>query len=87
VYNLCVALERETSPERIEGTMQDRLAEELVQEMIENEIDEEHLKQQSHVVLPSMSGSLYPFTRASELFRRTRPPERQIDHRDSVSWR
>jgi len=56
VYNLCVALGSETSPERIEGTMQDRLAEELVQEMIENEIDEEHLKQQSHVVLPSMSG-------------------------------
>jgi len=30
VYNLCVALGSETSPERIEGTMQDRLAEELV---------------------------------------------------------
>jgi hypothetical protein len=48
--------------------MQDRLAEELVQEMIENEIDEEHLKQQSHVVLLLNVGSLYPFTRASELF-------------------
>jgi len=64
VYNLCVALGSETSPERIEGTMQDRLAEELVQEMIENEIDEEHLKQQSHVVLLLNVGSLYPFTRA-----------------------
>ncbi|MUV56612.1 BREX protein BrxB domain-containing protein [Halogeometricum sp. CBA1124] len=68
VYNLCVALGSETSPERIEGTMQDRLAEELVQKMIENEIDEEHLKQQSHVVLLLNIGSLYPFTRASELF-------------------
>jgi len=36
--------------------------------MIENEIDEEHLKQQSHVVLLLNVGSLYPFTRASELF-------------------
>jgi hypothetical protein len=68
VYNLCVALGAETGPERIEGTMQDRLAEELVQEMIENEIDEGHLKRQSHVVLLLNIGSLYPFTRASELF-------------------
>ncbi|MDS0296423.1 BREX protein BrxB domain-containing protein [Halogeometricum luteum] len=68
VYNLCVALGSETSPERIEDTMQDRLAEELVQEMVENEIDEEHLKQQNHVVLLLNIGSLYPFTRASELF-------------------
>lgn len=68
VYTLCVALGSETSPERIEGTMQDRLAEELVQEMIENEIDEKDLNQQSHVVLLLNIGSLYPFTRASELF-------------------
>jgi len=68
VYNLCVALGGETSPRRIEGTMQDRLAEELVQEMIQNEIGEEHLNQQSHVVLLLNLGSLYPFTRASELF-------------------
>jgi hypothetical protein len=67
VFKLCVALGSETSPERIEGTMQDRLAEELVQEMIQNEIDEERLKQQSHVVLLLNLGSLYPFTRASEL--------------------
>jgi hypothetical protein len=67
VYKLSVALGGETSPERIEGTMQDRLAEELVQEMIEQEIDEEKLETQSHVVLLLNLGSLYPFTRASEL--------------------
>ncbi|WP_049935525.1 BREX protein BrxB domain-containing protein [Haloplanus natans] len=67
VYNLCVALGSETSPKRLEGTMQDRLAEELVREMMQNRIDEEHLAQQSHVVLLLNLGSLYPFTRASEL--------------------
>jgi len=67
VYKLSVALGGETSPERIEGTMQDRLAEELVQEMIEQEIGEEKLETQSHVVLLLNLGSLYPFTRASEL--------------------
>jgi hypothetical protein len=68
VYNLCVALGSETGPQRIEGTMQDRLAEELVQAMIENEIDDAHLNRQNHVVLLLNLGSLYPFTRASELF-------------------
>ena len=67
VYKLSVALGGETSPERIEGTMQDRLAEELVQEMVEHEIDEEKLETQSHVVTLLNLGSLYPFTRASEL--------------------
>jgi hypothetical protein len=67
VYNLSVALGGETSPERIEGTMQDRLAEELVQEMISNEIDDDKLETQSHIVLLGNLGSLYPFTRASEL--------------------
>jgi len=67
VYNLCVALGRETSPRRVEGTMQDRLAEELVQEMIRTEIGEKRLEQQRHVVLLLNLGSLYPFTRASEL--------------------
>jgi hypothetical protein len=67
VYNLCVALGSETSPKRLEGTMQDRLAEELVREMMKNRIDEEHLAQQRHVVLLLNLGSLYPFTRASEL--------------------
>lgn len=67
VYNLSVALGGETSSERIEGTMQDRLAEELVQEMISNEIDDDKLETQSHIVLLLNLGSLYPFTRASEL--------------------
>lgn len=53
--------------ERIEETMQDRLATELVQEMLENEIEASKLERQSHVVLLLNLGSLYPFTRASEL--------------------
>lgn len=61
-------LEGDTSPgERIKETMQDRLAEELVQQMITHELDEEQLETQSHVVLLLNLGSLYPFTRASEL--------------------
>ena len=61
-------LDGNTSPgERIEGTMQDQLAEELVQQMVEHELSEEQLETQSHVVLLLNLGSLYPFTRASEL--------------------
>ena len=61
-------LEGDTSPgKRIEETMQDRLAEELVQQMIEHELSEAQLETQSHVVLLLNLGSLYPFTRASEL--------------------
>jgi len=61
-------LEGDTSPgERIEETMQDRLAEELVQQMSEHELSEAQLETQSHVVLLLNLGSLYPFTRASEL--------------------
>jgi hypothetical protein len=67
VYNLSVALGGETTAGRIEETMQDRLAEELVEEMITNDIDEDRLKTQQHVVLLLNLGSLYPFTRASEL--------------------
>lgn len=67
VYRLLVDLGRETSPSRIEATMQDRLGEELVQEMIENEIEAAHLETQQHVVLLLHIGSLYPFSRASEL--------------------
>ncbi|MDS0284505.1 BREX protein BrxB domain-containing protein [Haloarcula onubensis] len=67
VYNLSVALGGETTVERIEETMQDRLAEELVEEMISNEIDDDRLGTQQHVVLLLNLGSLYPFTRASEL--------------------
>lgn len=61
-------LDGDTSPgERIEETMQDQLAEELVQQMIEHELSDEQLETQSHVVLLLNLGSLYPFTRASEL--------------------
>ncbi|WP_435065840.1 BREX protein BrxB domain-containing protein [Halobaculum sp. EA56] len=61
-------LEGDASPgERIEETMQDQLAEELVQQMIEHELSEDQLETQSHVVLLLNLGSLYPFTRASEL--------------------
>lgn len=61
-------LKGDTSPwERIEETMQDQLAEELVQQMIEHELSEAQLETQSHVVLLLNLGSLYPFTRASEL--------------------
>lgn len=61
-------LKSDTSPgERIEETMQDQLAEELVQQMIEHELSEAQLETQSHVVLLLNLGSLYPFTRASEL--------------------
>jgi hypothetical protein len=67
VYNLSVALGGETTPERIEETMQEQLAEELVQEMISNEIDDDKLETQSHIVLLLNLGSLFPFTRASEL--------------------
>jgi len=67
VYQLSVALGSETSAERIEETMQDRLANELVQEMIEQEIDDEKLETQQHIILLLNLGSLYPFTRASEL--------------------
>ncbi|ELZ19700.1 hypothetical protein C475_22184 [Halosimplex carlsbadense 2-9-1] len=67
VYNLSVALGSETTAERIEETLQDRLAEELVEEMIANEIGDDRLQSQQHVVLLLNLGSLYPFTRASEL--------------------
>ncbi|WP_135304848.1 BREX protein BrxB domain-containing protein [Haloarcula amylovorans] len=67
VYNLSVALGGETTAERIEETMQDRLAAELVEEILDNEIDDERLQTQQHVVLLLNLGSLYPFTRASEL--------------------
>jgi hypothetical protein len=67
VYNLSVALGGETSPEGVQGTMQDRLTEELVQKMIEHEIDDARLETQQHVVLLLHLGSLYPFTRASKL--------------------
>ena len=66
VYRLLVDLGEETSPEVTERTMQDTLAEELVQEILENEA-EDRFETQSHVMLLLRLGSLYPFSRASEL--------------------
>lgn len=67
VYRLLVDLGGETTASRIEATMQDRLAEELVAEMIDSEIDAARLETQQHVILLLHIGCLYPFSRASEL--------------------
>jgi len=64
VFDLAVDLGEEAEPATIEDTMQDRLAEELVEVMVE-EIGSPN--QQRHVVTLTHLGSLYPFTRASEL--------------------
>ena len=67
VYKLVVDLGDRATTERIEETMQDSLADELVTEIVEHQIADEDLKSQRHVVLLLHLGSLYPFTRASEL--------------------
>jgi hypothetical protein len=64
VFDLAVDLGERSQPATIKGTMQDRLAEELVA-VIVDEITEPN--QQRHVVILTHLGSLYPFTRASEL--------------------
>jgi len=64
VFDLAVDLGKDSSPASITDTMQDRLATELVSTMIDH-IEEPN--RQRHVVLLTHLGSLYPFTRASEL--------------------
>lgn len=64
VYSLSVDLGSVASPAAITDTMQDQLAEELTDELI-SEITAPN--QQQHVVVLTHLGSLYPFTRASEL--------------------
>ena len=64
VFDLAVDLGDRSQPATIKDTMQDRLAEELVGVMVE-EIAAP--SQQRHVVVLTHLGSLYPFTRASEL--------------------
>ena len=64
VFDLAVDLGEQAEPATITDTMQDRLAEELIAVMVE-EIDSPD--QQRHVVVLTHLGSLYPFTRASEL--------------------
>ena len=64
VFELAVDLGDRAEPAKITDTMQDRLAEELVAIIVE-EIT--FPNQQRHVVVLTHLGSLYPFTRASEL--------------------
>jgi len=64
VFDLAVDLGERAAPATVTDTLQDRLAEELVDVMI-REIDAPD--QQRHVVVLTHLGSLYPFTRASEL--------------------
>jgi hypothetical protein len=64
VFDLAVDLGEESEPATIEDTMQDRLAEELVEVMVGKIAAPD---QQRHVVILTHLGSLYPFTRASEL--------------------
>lgn len=64
VFDLAVDLGDRSQPATIKDTMQDRLAEELVAVMVEEIAAPD---QQRHVVVLTHLGSLYPFTRASEL--------------------
>jgi hypothetical protein len=64
VFDLAVDLGDRSQPATIKDTMQDRLAEELVRVMVEEIAAPD---QQRHVVVLTHLGSLYPFTRASEL--------------------
>ena len=64
VFDLAVDLGDRSRPATIEDTMQDRLAEELVAVTVEEIAAPD---QQRHVVVLTHLGSLYPFTRASEL--------------------
>lgn len=64
VFDLAVDLGTKVEPATITDTMQDRLAEELVGVLIEEIVAP---NQQRHVVILTHLGSLYPFTRASEL--------------------
>lgn len=64
VFELAVDLGERAAPATITDTMQDRLAEELVNVMIEEIASP---TRQRHVVVLTNLGSLYPFTRASEL--------------------
>ena len=64
VFDLAVDLGDRSQPATIKDTMQDQLAEELVGVMVEEIAAPD---QQRHVVVLTHLGSLYPFTRASEL--------------------
>ena len=64
VFELAVDLGDDAAPATITDTMQDRLAGELVALLLD---EIEAPDKQSHVVLLTHLGSLYPFSRASEL--------------------
>jgi hypothetical protein len=64
VFDLATDLGDSVEPARIKTTMQERLAEELVGVIVEEITAPD---QQRHVVVLTHLGSLYPFTRASEL--------------------
>lgn len=74
VYELLVDLGDRLAPApieatpaaRVESTMKDRLTEELVGELLAD-VPEARLETQRHVLLLMHLGSLYPFSRASEL--------------------
>lgn len=66
-YRLLVDLGDEIDPAQIETTLQDRLTEEIVSAMLETELDHSDAARQTHIVLLLNLGSLYPFSRASEL--------------------
>lgn len=66
-FRLLVDLGEEIEPAQIEATLQDRLTEELVSVMLETELDQQDAERQNHIVLLVHLGSLYPFSRASEL--------------------
>ncbi len=66
-YRLLVDLGEEIEPAQIEATLQDRLTEELVSVMLKTELDQQDAERQNHIVLLLHLGSLYPFSRASEL--------------------
>lgn len=67
VYELLVDLGGHTSAAAIESTMKDQLAAELVQQILDREVEASRLETQQHVLLLLQLGSLYPFSRASEL--------------------
>ena len=64
VYQLMIDLGARLDPETVETTMQETLAEEMVEIIVERL---EAPDRQSHVVLLFHLGSLYPFARSSEL--------------------
>lgn len=73
-FELLTDLGGAVSPAVLEETLRDRLAEELVAELLDGDVlDDAHRR--SHVVLLTHFGSLSPFTRASELLD-------ELDRRD-----